>query len=123
MDTLKTQDFFRQVNAAFFTGDKQFMENIATDDIVWTMVGSEPIQGKQAFLDAAFGVGAYTDMAFDVDTVIANEKDAVVKGTMKMPEKAGGTEKTYAFCDFYRLERNEGLKIKEMTTFVIELKQ
>ena len=123
MDTLNTQEFFRQVNAAFFSGDKEFMENIATDDVVWTMVGNEPIHGKQAFLDAAFGIGGYTEMVFDIDLVIANDTDAVVKGTMKMPEKAGGTVKTYAFCDFYRLERGSTYKIKEMTTFVIELKQ
>lgn len=122
MDTIKTQDFFRHVNAAFFNGDKDFIANIASEDIVWTMVGSEPIHGKQAFLDAAFGIGGYMEMTFYIDTVITNDTAAVVKGTMKMPEKAGHV-KTYAYCDFYRIDPDRKGKIKEMTTFVIELKE
>ncbi|WP_240033901.1 nuclear transport factor 2 family protein [Planococcus salinus] len=119
---LRTEDFFRQVNEAFFSGDIDFMEDIVTDDIVWHMIGSAPIHGKQAFMDAAFGIGVYTEMDFQIDTVISNGMEAAVKGTMTMPNKSGDFQ-TYAFCDFYRMDRQSGGKIQEMISFVIELKQ
>lgn len=58
MVVTKNNEFFRHVNEAFFNGDAEFISENVTDDVVWTMVSNEPISGKQAFLDAAFGVGA-----------------------------------------------------------------
>lgn len=123
MKTARNTDFFRQFNGAFFHGDRQFIEESITEDIVWTMVGSEPIKGKQAFLDVAFGVAdGYTDMEYTTELSLTNGREAALKG--KMTRKGTDDEpKIYAYCDFYVLDDEDDGKIKEMTTFVVELKE
>lgn len=123
MEGTSKHDFFRDFNAAFFNGDQQFVSGHVTEDVVWMMVGNEAIRGKKAFLDAAFGMGGYTEMAFTIDSIVIQSLEAAAKGTMAMPGK-NGESKTYAYCDFYLLDKDleqEG-KIKEMVSFVIEIK-
>lgn len=122
MKTARNTDFFRQFNGAFFQGDRQFIEANITEDIVWTMVGSEPIIGKQAFLDVAFGVGdGYSNMDYTAELSLTNGKEAALKGKM-IRKGPGNASKTYAYCDFYVLDDEADSKVKELTTFVIELK-
>ena len=123
MKTARDMDFFCQFNEAFFQGDREFIEASITEDVVWTIVGSEPIRGKQAFLDVAFGVeDGYTNMDCMTELSLTNGRKAALKG--KMIKKGDRDEpKIYAFCDFYVLDDEEDGKIKDMTTFVIELKE
>ena len=122
MKTARDTDFFRQFNGAFFQGDREFIEASITDDVVWTIVGSEPIKGKQAFLDVAFGMDdGYVDMDYTTELSLTNGMEAALKGKM-IKKGMGDAPKIYAYCDFYVLDEEES-KIKEMTTFVIELKE
>lgn len=123
MKTARNTDFFRRFNGAFFQGDRQFIEESIAEDIVWTMVGSEPIKGKQAFLDVAFGVDdGYTDMEYTTELSLTNGREAALKGKM-IRKGTGDVPKIYAYCDFYVLDDEDEGKIKEMTTFVVELKE
>ena len=123
MKTAKNTDFFRQFNDAFFQGDRQFIEENITEDVVWTIVGSEPIVGKQAFLDVAFGMGeGYTDMDYTTELSLTNGREAALKGRM-IRKGTGDAPKIYAYSDFYVLNDDDEGKIKEVTTFSIELKE
>lgn len=123
MNMVKNTDFFCHFNQAFFHGDRQFIEEHISEDVVWTIVGSEPIIGKSAFLDAAFGVeDGYKDVDFVIDLSIAANGQAAVKGTMKKKGTAD-EPKVYAYCDFYVMDAESGQKVKELTTFVIEIKE
>lgn len=122
MKAVKDTDFFCHFNSAFFHGDRLFIENHIADDVVWTIVGSEPITGKQAFLDAAFGVeDGYGDVDFTIDHAVATNGEAAVKGTM-IKKGLADEPKVYAYCDFYVMEAENSEKVKELTTFVIEVK-
>lgn len=116
-------DFFRDFNSAFFSGNQEFLSEHVTEDVVWMMVGNEAICGKSAFLDAAFGIGGYKEMTFTIDSIVTGGLEAAAKGTMTTPSE-NGESKTYAFCDFYTLDKEpgQGGKIKEMVSFVIETK-
>lgn len=123
MTAIKDTDFFCHFNSAFFHGDRQFIEDHISDDVVWTIIGSEPIIGKSAFLDAAFGVeDGYKGVEFVIDLSVATNGEAAVKGTMK---KRGDADepKIYAYCDFYVMDTENTEKVKELTTFVIEIKE
>lgn len=123
MKAVKNTDFFCHFNSAFFQGDRQFIEEHISEDVVWTIVGSEPITGKQAFLDAAFGVeDGYQDVDFTIDFSVATNGEAAVKGTMKKKGMAD-EPKIYAYGDFYVMESESSEKVKELTTFVIEIKK
>ncbi|ANU23263.1 nuclear transport factor 2 family protein [Planococcus donghaensis] len=121
METAKNADFFRQFNHAFFQGDREFIENNITDDVVWTMVGTESIVGKQAFLDTAFGLEeGYSDLEYWIDFSVTDAKKAALKGKM-IRKTTDSTPKVYAFCDFYVLNDENDCKIKELTTFLVAI--
>lgn len=123
MKAVKNTDFFYHFNSAFFHGDRLFIEDHISDDVVWTIVGSEPISGKQAFLDAAFGVeDGYQDVDFTIEISLATNGEAAVKGMMKKKGTAD-EPKVYAYCDFYVMDAESSEKVKELTTFVIEIKE
>lgn len=114
-------EFFHQFNQAFFQGDRQFIENNISEDIVWTMVGAESIVGKQAFLDAAFGMNeGYTGMDYSTELSLVENKGAALTGKMSRKGQ-DGTEKVYTYCDLYEVDDAKEGKIKTLITFVIEL--
>ncbi|MDE0584406.1 nuclear transport factor 2 family protein [Planococcus sp. A6] len=121
MKTSSTADFLRDFNDAFFKGRKEFIEQHVSDDVEWIMVGTMPLKGRQALVDAAFGMQDYTQMAFKIDTVIAEGHEGVVKGVMTA--KGGNNrERTYCYCDFYEWKGDSKLEITKMTSFVVETK-
>ncbi|WP_154669142.1 nuclear transport factor 2 family protein [Planococcus antarcticus] len=123
MSVAKNTDFFCHFNRAFFQGDRQFIEEHISENVVWTIVGSQSITGKQAFLDAAFGVeDGYRDVDFSIELSVATNGEAAVKGTMKKNGLAG-EQKIYSYCDFYVMETEHSEKVKELTTFMIQIKE
>lgn len=46
------QAFIQRINKAFAEGDIEFFLANVADDVRWTMVGSPPIQGKEAVSEA-----------------------------------------------------------------------
>lgn len=56
-------------------------------------------------------------MDLTIHTIITDGKSAAVNGEMKAPDG-----KTYVFCDVYELSGFKNPKIKEITSYVIELK-
>ncbi|MCH4827921.1 nuclear transport factor 2 family protein [Planococcus halocryophilus] len=123
METAKNADFFRQFNHGFFQGDREFIENNITEDVVWKMVGSESIVGKQAFLDTAFGLEeGYSDLEYSIDFSVMNDNKAALKGKM-IRKGTDDKPKVYAFCDFYELNGESECKVKELTTFLIAIEE
>ncbi|WP_434399377.1 nuclear transport factor 2 family protein [Planococcus sp. 11815] len=121
MKTSSTTDFLRDFNDAFFNGKKEFIEQHVSDDVEWIMVGTMPLKGRQALVDAAFGMQDYTQMAFEVDTVIAAGQEGAVKGVMTA--KGGNDrERKYCYCDFYEWQGDGEPQITKMTSFVVETK-
>lgn len=124
MDVLKTQDFFERVNQAFLEGDSAFIAENVTDDVVWTMAGEGVIRGKAAFVEfmEKMGTGGEQEGTLTIDQVITSGPRAAVTG--KMSGKMETDEvKTYMYCDVYFLDEGQNGKIKELTSFVIEMKE
>lgn len=51
-----------------------------------------------------------------IKNIITHGRSAAVDGTMKSPDG-----KTYAFCDVYQFRGLKNPKIKEMTSYVVEV--
>lgn len=122
MKTSSTTDFLRDFNDAFFSGDQQFIEQHVTDDVEWIMVGAAHLKGKQALVDAAFGMQDYTQLDYDVDMVVAQGQGGAVKGVMTATG-GNGRERTYCYSDFYEMTGNGEQRIHKMTSFVVEIKK
>ncbi|MGM0898000.1 MAG: nuclear transport factor 2 family protein [Bacillota bacterium] len=121
MKTSSTTDFLRDFNDAFFHGNQQFIEDHVTDDVEWVMVGAVPLKGKQALIDAAFGMQDYTQLEFHIDMVVTEGQTGAVKGIMTA-EGGNGRKRKYCYSDFYEMTADSEPKIHKMTSFVVELK-
>jgi uncharacterized protein len=111
---LNKKDVIRQVDEAFKRNDVEGVLAFCDEDLVWTMVGSEPIKGKDA-TRKAMGSGPAEPPKFAAHTVVA-EGDVVTSiGDMTMNEN--GAVVPYAYCDVWRFR---GDKIVELRAFVIK---
>jgi ketosteroid isomerase-like protein len=103
-----------EVNEAFARNDIERVLAHCHEDFIWTMVGSEPVQGKDA-------VRQWTKQApseppsFTVQTVIGDGDFVSAIGDMTMKEN--GVVVPYAYCDVWRFR---GDKIAELKAFVMK---
>jgi ketosteroid isomerase-like protein len=111
---LNKKDVIKQVDDAFRRNDVEGFLSFCDDDFVWTMVGSDPVKGKDA-TRKWMGSGPPEPPNFTAHTVVA-EGDVVTSiGDMTMNEN--GAVVPYAYCDVWRFR---GDKIVELRAFVIK---
>ncbi|GAB2772934.1 nuclear transport factor 2 family protein [Rhabdobacter roseus] len=111
----------QRFNEAYAQGDADYIIDQVTDDIVWTVIGEKPLRGKEAFAKATREMEGGTLSSFTIDHVITHGRTAAANGSMTMKDPSG-EEKAYAFCDIYVFSGFKNAKIKEMTSYVIEVK-
>ncbi len=114
----ETQKMLLAFNEAFAKSDITFIEGRVTDDIRWHMIGDRIIDGKEQFLEALQDMAMDEPMKLTVDHIITHGKSAAVNGTMTVP----GSGTVVAFCDIYTFNGFKNPKIKEMTSYGIEVK-
>ena len=110
--------FLRQLNEAFANSDIDFIIQNVTDDIKWTVQGDFSLQGKEDFTKALEEMAAPEPFELEIENIITHGRSASVDGIMR-----SGDGKTYAFCDIYQFNGFKNAKVKEMTSYVIELKE
>ncbi|WP_430786461.1 nuclear transport factor 2 family protein [Virgibacillus flavescens] len=115
-------EFIRKFNEAFTTADVDFILESVTDDIRWEMMGEPVINGKAEVKKELEMIKDANKPELTITKTITHGRTAAIEGTMKMKDK-NGVEKTYAFCDTYVLNKFKDGKIKELNSYLIELKQ
>lgn len=110
----KNKAIIEKVNAAFGRGDVEAFLAHCHDDFMWTMVGEQPLRGKDA-IRKFMAAGPKEPPKFTVNTVVADGDFVIAQGDMTMTD-AGATN-AYAFCDMWRFD---GDKIAELKAFVIK---
>ncbi|WP_199535621.1 nuclear transport factor 2 family protein [Rhodohalobacter sp. SW132] len=113
----KNQELLEKFNEAFARNDTDFVINHVTDSIKWSVVGDFKVEGKEAFTKALKKMKGDEPLELEIDKVITHGKDASVNGIMK---SKNGVQ--YAFCDVYTFSGFKNPKIREMTSYVIEVK-
>jgi len=104
-----------KVNAAFAAGDVEAFLTQCADDVVFTMVGHQRVEGKAA-IRKWMANSPSEPPKFSVQSVIATQDRVVCYGDMTMTE-ADGTG-SYEYCDVYRIENG---KVKELRAYVIKI--
>ena len=122
MEEREKKEFFHKFNSAFFQGDQDFISGHVTDDVIWSIVGTEPVKGKQGLIDAAFGIADYSNMQYEIESVICSNSEAAVKGVFYRRDENGHVRK-FCYCDVYTLDSEQSDKVKNIITFEIELKK
>lgn len=114
--------FIREFNEAFVTGNTDFILANVTEDVKWTMIGDNTINGKDDVRKELEMMDGGKSSELTITTIITHGRTASVEGTMKLVDQSG-EYKTYAFCDTYVLNKFKNGKIKELNSYVIEVKE
>ena len=97
--------------------DSKFILGKVTDDIRWNIVGDKLIEGKDSFARTLEKIKGDKAVQLTVHHVATHGKAGAVNGTTKMKDG-----KTRAFCDVYEFSNSKGNSVKEITSYIIEVK-
>tara|TARA_R110000868_G_scaffold259361_5_gene517269 strand:+ start:24850 stop:25227 length:378 start_codon:yes stop_codon:yes gene_type:complete len=110
------KDFLKEINIAFAKGNSDFLLERVTDKIVWNIIGDKKLEGKKKVTEVLEKMKTEKASELILDQILTHGKEGAVSGIMKM--KNG---KKYAFSDFYEFNTAKGVKVKSITSYVIEL--
>jgi hypothetical protein len=109
--------FVQELTIAFAKGDTKFIRNHVTDDVRWNIVGDKTIAGKDRFAEALEEEKKDQALELTVRHITTHGKTGAVDGQIQL--KHG---KTYAFCEIYEFSNTKGDRVKEITSYRIEIK-
>ena len=109
--------FVKDLTVAFAKGDMRFILANVTDDIRWNIVGEKLIQGKENFVKAVEQMKINKVTELIIQHIATHGKAGAVNGSTKLKD---GT--LQAFCDVYEFKDAKGTRVKEITSYVIEIK-
>jgi hypothetical protein len=109
--------FVQELTIAFAKGDSNFILGNITDDIRWNVVGNNVIQGKRGFAEELEEMKKNQAVELTIRHIATHGKAGAIDGKLKF--KNG---KTSAFCDVYEFSNTKATSVKEITSYVIEIK-
>lgn len=109
--------FLKDLTAAFAKRDSKYILAHATEDIRWNIVGDGSIRGKDGFADALKQLKSTKVKVVTIHHIATHGKSGFVNGTIQW--KNG---RTSAFCDVYEFSNAKGIAVKEIASYVIEVK-
>lgn len=117
---MKREDFLRKVNQAFVDGDDQFLLDHVSDDFCWVIVGERTLSGKSEFADALHQMRETPPIEIDIENIILDDKAAIVEGIV-VGRNRMGQKKQFGFCDVFWFSDMDDLKIRQMSSYVIDV--
>lgn len=115
-------EFLKELNNAFASCDTNFLANSVTDDIQWIIVGEKTISGKKDFEKSLAKMSKGGPMNINVSEIINQREKSVVEGIVEFMVEPGKKRK-YAFCDVYIFSEVDKNKVKELRTYVTQIKK
>lgn len=116
------EKFLNELNNAFAACDIKFLMASVTDDIQWIIVGEKTISGKKDFEKSLKKMSKGGPMKITVREIINNSGKSVVEGVVEFVVEPGKKRK-YAFCDVYIFSESNNKKVKELRTYVTQIKK
>ena len=109
--------FVRELTIAFAKGNSKFILSKVTDDVRWDIVGDKVIEGKDNFAMELEKRNKKKAAQLIICHIATHGKAGAVDGILQL--KRG---KARAFCDVYEFSNSKGVSMKEITSYVIEIK-
>ena len=86
------------------------------EDVKWTLVGDQPIEGKEHFAAALREMSGTKTSKLTIHQILTHGKEAAVHGEMVMEDG-----KVYSFADFYEFKSAGSNKVKAIVSYVISV--
>lgn len=114
------EKFLREVNKAYESGDDKFFMDHITDDICWTIVGEKDIAGKAEFKEVLDQMKDMPSLEIEVENVFQSGDRGIVEGVLISRNRLG-QKKHYGFCDIYKFAESKDLRLRAITSYVIDI--
>lgn len=116
------EEFIREFNEAFSRNDLEFILDHMSEDIVWNFLGENIMHGKEEVREFMKSMSKVETLELEILHIITHGWTAAANGRMKIKEPTGET-KSFGFADIYVFNDLKSLKIKEMTSYVVGIKE
>lgn len=110
------KQFLQELTILFASYQIDKVKTFFADDITWTLMGDQPVHGKEAFAEALNRMAGNKATALTIHTILTHGKEATIHGEMTM---ADGMR--FGFADFYMFTSAGARKIQSITSYVIAL--
>lgn len=105
-----------KLTIAFAEGDAEFILASVAGDIRWNIPGEGEIQGKDEFSRALLRIKDNPALQLTIQHVVSHGKAGAVNGFAIFEDG-----KTRAFCDVYEFSGASGRRVREITSYRVEI--
>ena len=110
--------FIQELTIALTKGDLRSVLSRVTDDIRWNFVGGRVVQGKAPFVEALQERKNDKPVELILDHVATHGRVGAVDGRIVFKNK-----NPQGFCHVYEFSNAKGDAIKEIISYIIEIKE
>jgi hypothetical protein len=105
------------ITIALAEGDIDYILGIAAEDIQWHIIGEKTVQGKTSYTEALVKLKTGEVEELTILHAFSHGKVGAVHGRKKMSDG-----RVFAFCDVYEFTGASFTSVKEISSFLVELK-
>ncbi|TNE80821.1 MAG: nuclear transport factor 2 family protein [Bacteroidetes bacterium] len=109
-------ELVKKLTVYFAAYDLDQIFDYLSDDISWTLVGEDTIQGKVLFKEELQKMSGNKATHLTIHSIVTHGKEGAVHGFMQMED---GHE--YSFADFYEFTSAKGNKVKSIVSYVMQI--
>jgi len=109
--------FLQRMTIAFAEGDVDTILEVVAEDFCWNKIGEKLIQGKTNLIKELDHYRPTKVEELTILHALTHGKAGAVDGRIKFSDG-----KMAAFCDVYEFTSAKAVSVKEITSFMIELK-
>lgn len=111
------KELLRDLTIYFVSYDLEKAMEYMDENVVWTLVGDEPIKGKEPFAAALKEMIDNKAKELTIYSIVTHGKEAAVNGEMTMEDG-----NVFGFADFYEFASAGSSKVKSIRSYVIHKK-
>lgn len=108
--------FLKNFVMAIAEGNMDYLEKNVPEKIIWEIIGSRTMTGKEDFLNEIRNHVARKAKGLVIDTIITHGPDACVSGKITRSDQS-----QFGFCDIYRFKGAGGFVLHSITSFLIKM--
>ena len=108
------KELIKHMTILFSSYEVEKVMEFIDEEITWTLVGDDPIYGKDSFAKALNEMSENKASELSIYQIVTQGKEGAVHGEMKMQNG-----EVYGFADFYEFRSAGADKVKSITSYVI----
>lgn len=106
--------FAQSLSIAIARCDSVYLQEVATEDVAWSIIGRQLIEGKEALAQALDAASQVDELI--IDRVVTHGKAGAVNGTVRYTNGHSA-----GFCDVYGFGNAKGTSVRTISTYLVEL--